>query len=154
MGSVHNHHMTSVEGGKYCPQRTCSRLRSQLDRLAVAHQSCCLNTVPCGALRSIAEPRQDYESIKFIRAAAVPHGNKFETDWVNIPHIKALEEGRRPRAATSGRTVSSWAPCRRIWAPGRERCRCREPKAKSFHAFSCIFMHFDVFSFFFFKCIC
>ena len=33
--------------------------------------------------------RQDYESIKFIRAAAVPHGNKFETDWVNIPHIKA-----------------------------------------------------------------
>ncbi|CAK9106424.1 Fibrocystin-L (Polycystic kidney and hepatic disease 1-like protein 1) (PKHD1-like protein 1) (Protein D86) [Durusdinium trenchii] len=47
MGSVHNHHMTAVEGGK-----------------------------------------QDYESIKFIRAAPAPHGNKFETDWQNIPHIK------------------------------------------------------------------
>ena len=27
--------------------------------------------------------------VKFKRAAAVTHGGKYETDFVNIPHIKA-----------------------------------------------------------------
>ena len=33
------------------------------------------------------------EGRKFTSIAAVRHGNKFETDFVNIPHIKARGEG-------------------------------------------------------------
>ncbi|CAK9023773.1 unnamed protein product [Durusdinium trenchii] len=47
MGSVHNHHMTSVESKS-----------------------------------------QDIFIVKFKKAAGVTHGNKYETDWMNLPHIK------------------------------------------------------------------
>ena len=33
--------------------------------------------------------RQDIFIVKFKKAAGVTHANKYETDWMNMPHIKA-----------------------------------------------------------------
>ncbi|CAJ1425210.1 unnamed protein product, partial [Effrenium voratum] len=39
-------------------------------------------------MTAVESGSQDYFSVKFIRTAAAEHGNKFETDFLNIPHIK------------------------------------------------------------------
>lgn len=32
--------------------------------------------------------------MKFLRAASVSHANKYETEWLNMPHIKVSKGGK------------------------------------------------------------
>ena len=38
--------------------------------------------------------RQDIFTVKFLRAASVSHANKYETEWLNMPHIKVSRGGK------------------------------------------------------------
>ena len=47
--------------------------------------------IGCGSVffSSANALRQDIFIVKFKKAAGVTHANKYETDWMNMPHIKA-----------------------------------------------------------------
>ncbi|CAJ1408920.1 unnamed protein product [Effrenium voratum] len=59
----------------------------------------CYNAMEMGSVHnyhmtSVESKKQDIFIVKFKKQASVMHANKFETDWMNMPHFKARERER------------------------------------------------------------
>jgi len=63
-------------------------------------------------MTSVEAKSQDMFIVKFKRAAAVTHGGKYETDFVNIPHIKdsvfaaVMPQNLHKKSSSQGQSIS------------------------------------------------